>query len=73
MPKDDVLKMTGVVDEVLPAAMFRVKLDDTRQTVLAYLGGRMRQHSIEILQGDRVEIELSVYDLSKGRIVYRHK
>lgn len=73
MPKDDVLKMTGVVNEVLPAAMFRVQLDDTRQIVLAYLGGRMRQHSIEILQGDRVELELSVYDLTKGRIVYRHK
>lgn len=73
MPKDDVLKMTGVVNEVLPAAMFRVQLDDTKQTVLAYLGGRMRQHSIEILQGDRVELELSVYDLTKGRIVYRHK
>jgi translation initiation factor IF-1 len=73
MPKDDVLKMTGVVNEVLPAAMFRVQLDETRQTVLAYLGGKMRQHSIEILQGDRVELELSVYDLSKGRIVYRHK
>lgn len=73
MPKDDVLKMTGVVDEVLPAAMFRVKLDESNNRVLAYLGGKMRQHSIEILQGDRVEIELSVYDLSKGRIVYRHK
>lgn len=67
------LKMAGVVDEVLPSATFRVKLDDSQQLILAYLGGKMRQHSIEILAGDRVEVELSVYDLSRGRIVYRHK
>jgi translation initiation factor IF-1 len=73
MPKDDVLKMMGTVEEVLPAAMFRVRLEGSSQLVLAYLGGKMRQHSIEILQGDRVELELSVYDLTKGRIVYRHK
>lgn len=63
----------GTVEEVLPAAMFRVRLEGSSQLVLAYLGGKMRQHSIEILQGDRVELELSVYDLTKGRIVYRHK
>jgi len=73
MPKDDLIKMLGEVEEVLPAAMFRVRLDDSKQLILAYLGGKMRQHSIEILQGDRVEVEISVYDLSKGRIVYRHK
>lgn len=73
MPKDDIIKMLGEVEEVLPAAMFRVRLEDTKQLILAYLGGKMRQHSIEILQGDRVEVEISVYDLSKGRIVYRHK
>lgn len=65
--------MLGEVEEILPAAMFRVRLDDSKQLILAYLGGKMRQHSIEILQGDRVEVEISVYDLSKGRIVYRHK
>jgi len=73
MPKDDIIKMLGEVEEVLPAAMFRVRLEDTKQLILAYLGGKMRQHSIEILQGDRVEVEISVYDLTKGRIVYRHK
>lgn len=73
MAKEDVLKMSGVVDEVLPSATFRVILDDTKQKILAYLGGKMRQHSIEILEGDRVEVEVSVYDLSRGRIVYRHK
>jgi len=73
MPKDDIIKMIGHVEEVLPAAMFRVRIEDTKQLILAYLGGKMRQHSIEILQGDRVEVEISVYDLTKGRIVYRHK
>lgn len=73
MPKDDVMRMIGTVQEVLPAAMFRVKLEDSPQVVLAYLSGKIRQNSIEILQGDRVELEISVYDLNKGRIVYRHK
>lgn len=73
MAKEDVIKMAGVVDEVLPSATFRVRLEESRQLILAYLGGKMRQHSIEILAGDRVEVELSVYDLSRGRIVYRHK
>lgn len=73
MAKEDVIKMAGVVDEVLPSATFRVRLDESNQLILAYLGGKMRQHSIEILTGDRVEIEMSVYDLSRGRIVYRHK
>lgn len=65
--------MAGVVDEVLPSATFRVRLEESKQLILAYLGGKMRQHSIEILAGDRVEVEMSVYDLSRGRIVYRHK
>jgi len=73
LAKEDVIKMAGVVDEVLPSATFRVRLDESNQLILAYLGGKMRQHSIEILTGDRVEIEMSVYDLSRGRIVYRHK
>ena len=73
MAKEDVIKMAGVVDEVLPSATFRVRLEDSKQLILAYLGGKMRQHSIEILAGDRVQVEMSVYDLSRGRIVYRHK
>lgn len=73
MAKEDVIKMSGVVNEVLPSATFRVRLDGSEQLILAYLGGKMRQHSIEILEGDRVEVELSVYDLTRGRIVYRHK
>lgn len=64
--------MTGRVDEVLPNAMFRVKLNENH-TVLATLSGRLRQNNIRILLGDSVEIEMSPYDLKRGRIVYRNK
>lgn len=72
MAKDDIIKMTGRVDEVLPNAMFRVKLNENH-TVLATLSGRLRQNNIRILLGDSVEIEMSPYDLKRGRIVYRNK
>jgi translation initiation factor IF-1 len=70
--KNDVIEMPGVVDKCLPGAMFRVKLE-TGSTILGHISGKMRQNKIQILEGDRVTIELSVYDLSKGRIVYREK
>ena len=63
--------MEGRVEEVLPAAMFRVKLDNINNLVLAHLSGRMRKNNIKVLLGDRVEMEFSPYDLSKGRIVRR--
>ena len=63
--------MEGVVDEIMPAAMFRVKLDDLDTTVIGYLAGRMRTNNIKVLLGDRVELEFSPYDLSRGRIVRR--
>ncbi len=66
------LEVTGVVVEALPNAMFRVDLD-TGQRILAYLSGRMRRYYIKVLLGDRVRVELSPYDLEKGRIVYRYK
>jgi len=66
------LEVTGTVVEALPNAMFRVELD-TGQQVLAYLSGRMRRYYIKVLLGDRVKVELSPYDLEKGRIVYRYK
>jgi len=66
------LEVTGTVVEALPNAMFRVNLD-TGQHVLAYLSGRMRRYYIKVLLGDRVRVELSPYDLEKGRIVYRYK
>lgn len=63
--------MNGKVIEVLGNAMFRVKLDDSEHVVTAYIGGKMRKHDIKIIAGDRVIMEMSPYDLSKGRIMYR--
>jgi translation initiation factor IF-1 len=71
MAKDDLLEMTGVVTEVLPANMYRVKVDDTEHILLAYLGGRLKQNKIKIILGDKVRLEVSTYDLSKGRVTYR--
>ncbi len=72
MPKKNVIKMEGTIKEVLPNAMFRVELDNGL-VVLAHVAGKMRMHFIRILPGDRVVVELSPYDLTRGRIVYRHK
>ena len=63
--------MEGRVEEVLPAAMFRVKLDNLNNVILAHLSGRMRKNNIKVLLGDRVEMEFSPYDLTKGRITRR--
>ena len=71
MAKEDIINMEGRVEEVLPATMFRVKLDNINNLVLAHLSGRMRKNNIKVLLGDRVEIELSPYDLTKGRITRR--
>jgi len=73
MPKrDDVYETEGVVLETLPNAMFRVELAN-KHRILAHISGRMRKHFIRILPGDRVQVELSPYDLTKGRITYRFK
>jgi len=66
----DVIRMEGTVTEALPNAMFRVELENGHK-VLAHMSGRMRMHYIRILPGDQVTVELSPYDLTKGRIVYR--
>jgi len=71
MAKEDIINMEGRVEEVLPAAMFRVKLDNINNVILAHLSGRMRKNNIKVLLGDRVEMEFSPYDLTKGRIVRR--
>lgn len=71
MSKESVLKLEGVVIEVLPNTKFKVKLVESEHIVLAYLGGKMRQFDINIQAGDKVDLECSPYDLSKGRIVYR--
>lgn len=73
MPKrEEKLEVEGTVVETLPNTMFRVELDSGHQ-VLAYLSGRMRKYYIRVLLGDRVRLELSPYDLTKGRITYRYK
>lgn len=70
--KKQTITQEGIVLENLPSTTFRVKLDDDRE-ILAHLSGRMRMHFIKILPGDRVTVELSQYDKTKGRIVYRSK
>lgn len=72
MPKEDSIEVEGKIIEPLPNAMFKVALENG-QTVLAYVSGKMRMHFIKILPGDRVTVELSPYDLTKGRITYRFK
>ena len=68
----EAIEIEGLVSEVLPNARFRVELENGHE-VLAYLSGKMRQHYIRVLEGDRVKVELSPYDLSKGRVTYRYK
>lgn len=71
MSKEDLIEMQGKVDEVLPDSRFRVTLDNGH-TLIAYSGGKMRKNHIRILAGDKVSLELSPYDLTKGRITFRH-
>lgn len=75
MAKQDQISVEGIVDEVLPNAMFRIKLgaDSESPTILGHISGKIRQNKIQILEGDRVRVEMSPYDLTKGRIVYREK
>jgi translation initiation factor IF-1 len=72
MPKQDLIKVDGVISEILPNTTFRVKLENGHE-VLAHISGKMRMNFIRILQGDKVTVELSPYDLTKGRITYRYK
>ena len=72
MAKEEPIEVEGVVVEPLPNAMFRVKLDNGH-VVLAHISGKMRMHYIRILSGDKVTVELSPYDLNRGRIIYRSK
>lgn len=73
MPKEESsIKLTGVVVKVLPATMYRVKLENGHE-ILAHISGKMRKFFIKITTGDKVDVEMSPYDLEKGRICYRHK
>jgi translation initiation factor IF-1 len=71
--KEEAIEVEATVVEPLPNAMFRVELDNNKHQVLAHISGKMRKHFIRILPGDRVLVELSPYDLTRGRIVYRLK
>ena len=72
MAKEDLLEFKGVVTEILPNAMFRVRLENDHE-ILAHAAGKMRKHRIRVLQGDTVVVEMTPYDLTKGRIVFREK
>ena len=71
MSKEDLLKIEGIVHEVLPNGMFKVDINGN--IIIAYISGNIRKNRIKILNSDRVEVELSAYDLTKGRITYRYK
>jgi len=71
LAKEDVIKMEGIVAEVLPNTQFRVQIENFERPVLANLSGRMRQNNIKVLEGDTVELEFSPYDLTRGRITRR--
>ncbi len=73
MAKEDLIPAEGVVVDKLPNAFFKVKLDNSDHVVLAQISGKMRKNYIRILEGDRVSVELSPYDLTRGRITYRFK
>jgi len=72
MAKEELLEMNGVIEEVMPDTRFKVVLDNG-VSVIAYASGKMRKHRIRILAGDKVTLEMSPYDLTKGRITFRHK
>ena len=72
MGKDDCIEVIGIVTKVLPATMYMVKLENGHE-LLAHISGKMRKHFIKITTGDKVTVQISPYDLAKGRICYRHK
>ncbi|PPR47756.1 MAG: Translation initiation factor IF-1 [Alphaproteobacteria bacterium MarineAlpha6_Bin1] len=72
MVKEESLEFTGIVIELLPNAMFKVKLENNHE-VLAHTSGRIRKNRIRVLVGDKVDVEMTPYDLTKGRIIFRHK
>ena len=72
MQKEEPIEVEGTIIEALPSATFKVELEN-RHRILAYISGKMRKHYIRILPGDRVKVELSPYDLSRGRVVFRYK
>ena len=72
MAKEALMEFTGIVEEVLPNAMFRVKLENDHE-IIAHSAGKMKKHRIRVLAGDKVVVEMTPYDLTKGRIIFREK
>jgi translation initiation factor IF-1 len=72
MAKEEPLELEGVIDEILPGGQFRVKLD-SEHMVLVYTAGKMRKHRIRSMVGDRVTVEMTPYDLTRGRLIFRHR
>ena len=73
MAKEEIIKFSGVVTDLLPNANFRVKLDENDHEILASIAGKLRRFNIRVALGDKVDVEMSPYDLSRGRIIYRNK
>jgi translation initiation factor IF-1 len=76
MSKEDIIKFDGIVNEILPNNMFRVLLEmpsEDKHEIIAYLSGKMKQNRIKVISGDKVEVEMTPYDLSRGRISFRHR
>jgi translation initiation factor IF-1 len=71
MSKEDLIEFTGKVNEVLPGNMFRVIIDQSEHELVCYTSGKLKRHKIRVIAGDKVKIEVSAYDLNKGRVVYR--
>ena len=72
VPKEELIEFSGIVIDTLPNAMFKVKLDNGHE-ILAHTAGKMRKHHIRVFTGDKVTVEMTPYDLTKGRIIFRHK
>lgn len=73
MPKEDILKYKGTILEILPGQMYRIELEENKHKLIGYASGKIKKNKIKILVGDSVEVEISPYDLTKGRITYRHR
>ncbi len=71
MSKSDIIELTGQVDEVLPGNMFKVRVENMPHLLLCYMAGKLKQHKIRIILGDQVKLEVSPYDLTRGRVTYR--
>ena len=73
MPKEEAIEFEGVVEEILPGGQFRVKLDGGDNSILVYTAGKMRKNRIRTAVGDRVTVEMTPYDLTRGRLIFRHR